>query len=429
MASVVFVFLQAGMFLIVSKHIGVLQLGYYFFSSALIGIALTIVGSSFTYSLIHRDSITAQDYQAVLTLNTLLASGLFTIVIIIGFAGIVFNVHEEIAYICLCLAPLLFFEAYVSVEITGLKRELLFKKVALIEILSSIDYILTVLLFLWLGFDYWSLVLGLLVKYFSSFVFIKILSPGYFRVKFVKISETQDHWDYGKFILGERLLSTLLGSADVLIIGTVLGYANLGVYDVLKRIVLRPVLIIYNGIENVIFPLLSKAKSEKFLFNKVYSAHNFISKYIFIAFFILVYINSKTILTFFPEAYNGFLSEFQFLCIFGAVIIILNPIDILLYSLGRTKEFLYWIMAYFLPLFIISFWAATFGLKELLGASIIFYLILYVISYGLLIKDTIIGFKNYFESLNFSIMLFGSVILITSYLDVYNLPMQMLEIF
>lgn len=415
LSSVIFVALQAILFIIVAKNLSPSSIGLYSLAITIIIIPLSIIENSISQSLIYHTQTNVDDVNAVFTLNAIAA--------LVGsfFLGMVFlffkllAIHSAILGIASVLLICLLLAAYNAVKIALLKKELRYFPLAMIEIISSIIYFIVVLTLIKKGFDFWALVIGMIVKYVvvSVLLFALFFRESWMRIEW-KNTYIKRHWQYGKFILFEKALSATMSYIDILIIASVMGYSTLGIYDVLKRIILRPLVILYNSVEQVFFPLLSKFQNQAKEYISSYKAISLLSKHFFVNFLIIVYLFAPVLIGVLPDVYSRYILELKALIMFGMVVIVVNPIDIILYSQGKTRLFFKWISAYFLPLLLVSYFSASFGLQTMLITLSVFYLILFILAFWILKIRQILPFKLYFGSF-FYVIFCMSFLLIIDY--------------
>ena len=114
------------------------------------------------------------------------------------------------------------------------------------------------------------------------------------------------------------------------------------------------------AIEQVTFPLLSKAAGLPAKFSEAFDG---IMKFNYFFFFILPLIFiAPWILSFFPESYQLETSLFKWLVLLALAIIIHNPVDIVSYSLGRSKDYYNWVWKYGILQIIVMIFAVQLGI-------------------------------------------------------------------
>jgi len=406
-ASVVYILVQAVVFLYLSHHLPASDFGIFTISVSSVLFGINIIENGLPQSLIQTGDPKEADYNAVLFLNFKTAIFYSIILIIIIAAIVLLWAEKPIVYPTVTLMPCLFLAAYNKVQLVGLQKELKFKSIAKVEVISSFVYLLSIVLAFYFHLGVWILIIAFLMKYISVFLLLHFFSyifSGQFSSGQNDIREK--HYNFGKYIQGEKTVTSILAYADVFIVTATLGVDVLGFYDVLKRIVLRPITLLYNGAEQLFYPLFVSSKSDSQSFLENYGNLNKLSVFIFINATCILYLCSPLIINLLPAVYAQYLSTLKLLCVFSAVVVIVNPIDILLYSFGQSKLFFKWILSYTVPLLLVIYFTSVNSLNMMLIGLIVFYIIIYAISYFALIRKTIIPFRSYFSVLAYSFIVY-----------------------
>jgi len=410
MASIIYIFIQSIVFLYLSHHLPIKTFGTFSIAISLLLFCTNIIENGLPQSIIKTENPSKEDYNAVLYLNTKTAFYctivLLTIILIFYFSAI----ERDFIFPLLVLLPCLFLSAYNKVQIIGLQKQLKFKSIALIESISTLVYMISVLLALLLNLKIWILVIPFVIKYISVSCILNILGFNFSdSLTSIQSINKKKHWKFGKYIQAEKFISSLISYADVFIISSVLGVEVLGVYDILKRIVVRPVVLIYNGFEQLFYPLLVQSKSNTTKYLEHYSILNKLSKYIFINLTCIVFIFAPLIIKFLPLSYHIFLPTLRWLCVFASIVVIMNPIDIIMYSQGKSKLFFKWILSYSFPLLLVVYLSSTISLNAMIISQIILYTLLYIISFFALIKKSQISFVSYTSVLVYTSIVYSII--------------------
>lgn len=382
-ASVTLV-LQLVLYYYIAKTVDPEQLGNYFLIAALIFIPAGIIEYSFVSSLIQTKHLDDRDYKAVFDINIKLALFSVSLGLVLAFMmGQFYNKPSLVQYY-LFLMPILFLVSYSSVQNAGLKKALHIRKFSEIELASFIIYVLITFLLLYNGYGVVAIIIGQLVKAIASTVLL-YTRTGYLQLSIkYDMKKSAEHWHYGKYIMGEKSLGIGMSYLDVFLIHHFLGAQVLGIYDLLKRMVLRPLISAYNALEQVVFPMLSKASDEPQEFSKVYNSLLKLSSTFFLALVAVFFVD--TILSFFPVAYQDFTTELRLIICLAISIIIFNPVDIVAYSLDLTKKYFNWIMVYSVLQLVVMVVSLAAGLRPFLISMIIFNLLIYLLSFFVLVN-------------------------------------------
>ncbi|HMU06156.1 MAG TPA: hypothetical protein PJ990_21125, partial [Saprospiraceae bacterium] len=176
---------------------------------------------------------------------------------------------------------------------------------------------------------------------------------------------------------------------------------SLGVYELFKKIIVRPIIIITNAFENMAMPYLVMHKNNTKEYNQFYQSYISFLLLVCFCFFALLVISIPIILHLLPTEYTSYIDTFYLLILYSATILMLNPIDLLLYSIGKSKIFFFWNISYFLPLVFTLYYAAHFGLNHIIFTYCLMYLLLLFLAESFVLnKNHNVLTKGTFLSLN-----------------------------
>ena len=412
LSALVGLLLQIVLYLLIANKVDPTDLGHYFLASLMIFIPVGIIEYSFSSSLIHEEAPQAHNYTAVLFINLKMSLGLLFLgtAIVLGMSWY----YEESSFIhyFLLLTPIVLLMAYSSVENAGLRKNLRMKTFSLIELVSLlISFGVTATLLL-LNWGVLAIIAGKLTKFTCSTAALSRIA-GYLDFSAKPSPEVRKHhWDYGQYILAEKSLTIGLTQIDSFIIHHYLGAEVLGIYDLLKRMIVRPFVIVYVAIEQVVFPLLCRPENKP-NYAKVFNS--FIqTNYVF--FLALLGLPLTTwLMQFFPEPYQEYDHIFQLIILLAISMMVFNPVDIVAYSLDKTKRYFYWILSYSLLQLALMMIALQQGLQTFIMAMIFFNLLTYMISYFVIVdKETKVSFWSWSQLALLGLLVTISFILITN---------------
>jgi len=335
--------LQLVLYFLIANKVDPESLGHYFLASALVFIPAGIIEYSFVSSLIHTEAPDDQDFSAVFRINLKMVA-LF--ILVGGLLAVALASYYSIPILInyyFYLAPLLILMAFTSVQNAGLKKELRMRTYATTELTSLVVSFIVTAAFLLAGYGVIAIILGQLAKYLVGSVLLSVYA-GYIKLSVVPADDIRkNHWDYGQYILAEKTLGVGFSQMDTFLIHHFLGAEVLGIYDLLKRMVLRPLLTVYGAIEQVVFPLLCNTENTT-SYRAVFIS--FIrTNYIFLLTLIGLLLTNY-LLQFFPESYQSYDYVFKLIILLAVSMMIFNPVDIVAYSLDKTKKYFYWILSY-----------------------------------------------------------------------------------
>jgi PST family polysaccharide transporter len=223
-----------------------------------------------------------------------------------------------------------------------LKKEMKFKKLFNINIISTIFYGLITIILAFNGFGVKALVIGYISKNIIttfSIIFFQRWLPD-FRFNF---KEIKDLLDFGVYVFGGSFLNYFNRNLDYLLIGRFLGSEALGYYTLAYKMMLIPVQKIGGVIGNTFLPAFSQIKNNKKSIKKYYlKVLQLISLLTFPMMGGLFIVAPEFILSVYGENWKPVIILIQILSVTGALQSLGTTIGVILFSQGRSDISFKW---------------------------------------------------------------------------------------
>ncbi len=223
-----------------------------------------------------------------------------------------------------------------------LKKEMEFKKLFNINIISTIIYGLITIMLAFNGFGVKALVIG----YISKNIIITILIISFqrwlpdFNFNF---REIKDLLNFGIYAFGSSFLNYFNRNLDYLIIGRFLGSEALGYYTLAYKLMLIPVQKIGGIISNTFLPAFSQIKNNQKSIKKYYlKVLQLISLLTFPMMGGLFIVAPEFILSIYGENWIPVIILIQILSVTGALQSLGTTVGIILFSQGRSDISFKW---------------------------------------------------------------------------------------
>ena len=219
------------------------------------GFADIFMDFGITVAILHKQDMSQNQYSSLYWLNM--------------FAGIIF--YHEIALLKLiplmCLA--IPFSSIGRQQKTLLQKELYFRAIAVVDIISALMGLCAAFYFAYTGWGVYALVFSNLARYTVGniiyfFVGVKIVP---IKLHF-KLSETLSSLKIGGYHTVSQVINYFTGSFDVLIIGKLLGAEGLGIYNLAKDLVTKPSALVAPIASKVATPIFSKMQDDSEQMNR-----------------------------------------------------------------------------------------------------------------------------------------------------------------
>lgn len=404
-ASLISIVFQLLSYYLIANKIPADDFGYFALAFSLIMIGYGIITLSFPTNLIYIDNKN-EDINSVFTLNVFLSIPIGLIILVASI--LIFLVYENhtLCWLIVCMSPVIFFSCFISTYLGFLQSVKKFKQLAVIEAVSHFVFFIFVFTLLSFTTSVFIIALSVIIKHLIQWILLRYLSRK--KATFWGWNNSNKnlskHYHYGKNIVGEKVLSLGISSLDNIIVYVFIGAEKLGIYEMSKKIILRPVILLYDGFEKVVFSHLSSNEKDEKSYKNVTQSLFDINKYLFFNLLFIIYLFKDVLLNLLPQSYALTDIELTGFLLFACIIVLINPLDILSYSQSKTKLFFKWIQMYCIPLTITLCFSSQFGLATMLISASAFYCILYIIGYFFL-KLKSITFRGYISPLIYLVVM------------------------
>jgi PST family polysaccharide transporter/lipopolysaccharide exporter len=144
-----------------------------------------------------------------------------------------------------------------------LQKELRFKTLAIIEIISGVTGAVCTVILAYNNFQELSLIYSQLVFTTLRTSLIIITGKNLFHpIFYCKLREIKEHFHFGIYYLGEGLLGFANGNLENILIGKLIGVKGLGYYTIAYQLAVFPIYRLNPIIMQVTYPIMAKMKEE-----------------------------------------------------------------------------------------------------------------------------------------------------------------------
>lgn len=276
------------------------------------------------------------------------------------------GVGGGLALLCFWAAPLaaaffgapelqsVFQWAALSLAISGLgqlPRALLYKHMEFRELslaasVAAVASFATVVILAVMGWGVEALVAGLLSSTLAGTVLIIWMGRTLFSLSIKPdFSFLRSHLRFGAFQAAESLMTTFSTQFDTLIIGRLLGAEALGLYDIIKRLLERPMRLINPIVTRVLTPVLAEANADRGQMRRLYLQQlRYLSSTNFPIYVFLALAAGPVIELLLSSQYATAesLLLFPLFCVYFMIYTVQNPIGTLIIASGQVhRSFVY----------------------------------------------------------------------------------------
>lgn len=224
-------------------------------------------------AIIQNHELTEEDESSIFWFN--FALGLTIMLILMTASSLIADFYEEpqLFYLTLCIAPVYFFSALSTVQVSLYEKSLEFKVSALRRLVATVIAGIIAITMALSGFGVWSLVAQILSQAIFGSILIWLAIP--WRPKLIfRLSAIRKIWEYSYNLFFKSSLNYFTKNIDNLLIGKVIGSATLGLYSKSFNIILIPQTNIVQIVQRVLFPALSSLQNDREAMKRLYFQAN-----------------------------------------------------------------------------------------------------------------------------------------------------------
>jgi O-antigen/teichoic acid export membrane protein len=274
-ASAVTMVLGFGRSVLMARLLAPEDFGVVAFALAFLNFTIPFRDFGLDQALIHRqpDEVTQlDDILAVHFSLRLLLTGLFILLLLAATPVLRFFYPQKpmLVPVLLLLSIGAVVRALGATPTAYLQKEMQFKELALLQLVTSLSMTIIGPLMAWQGFGVWAIVgeqiSGITVATLVVWFFIRPWHP---RLEFSK-PHVKWYLNYGKFVFVTHSLGRTLEEFDDFWVGTSLGSLALGYYSKSYEFALYPRRIISDPLTRVVLPLFAKLQDNRLQLSKAY---------------------------------------------------------------------------------------------------------------------------------------------------------------
>ena len=305
-------------------------------------LAMTIVEGGFASALIQKQDITKKDESTMFIWNIIISVLLYVILYFTSPLISDFYHIDRLCHILRIQGILLLVNSLGVVPITLLRKRLLFKKIAIINITSALLSVVISIYMAANGMGIWSLVWQQTLLYFFATLLSWYFCKWYPTLTF-SISSLKKMFGYGSFLLLSNLLNSFCDNLQGIIIGKKFSASSMGFYSQAKKIEEVPTVSIAQVVTQVTFPIFAKIQDDKLKLHSSVRKYFKYMNYVNIPLMCLLILIAKPLFVIiFTEKWINSVSYFQILCVAG----IINCGQSINYqvvaSVGKSQQIFIW---------------------------------------------------------------------------------------
>jgi teichuronic acid exporter len=247
--------------LYINKILNPADFGAFSIVMIFIAISQTIVDSGFSSALIQRKNVDEKDYNSVFYLNIFIGVLMFLVFFFSSNFIAKFYNYKDLSILIKFLSFNFLINSFSLVHYAKLNRDLMFKTLTKINIISVIISCIVALILVYLGYGVWALAIQIIIKSViaSGYVwFINLWKP---KLIFC-FNSIKNLFSYGSKLMFSSIIDTIFANIYANIFGKIFSMKETGLYAQANKIELFPNLLISGIINSVFLPSLKSIQDE-----------------------------------------------------------------------------------------------------------------------------------------------------------------------
>lgn len=371
-SSVILALLQILQLVILARLLDPSVFGLMAITSVVIGFAQAFLDMGISNAIIHKQEVSHTQLSTLYWLNILSGVVLFIIVSLCAPLVALFYQEAELTNIIILVAMTFLIQPFGQQFVVLWQKELRFNDIAKVDVITKLLSLLVSVIFAYYNYGVYALVYGVLAgTLLQTLVFVY---KGFreYTISFVfQLSDVREFLNFGLYQMAEKTLNYFNSQIDTLLIGKLLGVETLGVYNIAKQIIMKPIQIINPIVSKVSFPVMAKIQHDTNKLKEIYlKTINLLSSTNFPIYLFMLMTAPQLVALIFGEKWIDAVIIVQILSIYGACRSTMNPIGSLLLAKGRADWGFYWNLGLFFYIPIVIYVASQWGIETLSWAMV-----------------------------------------------------------
>ena len=309
-----------------------------------IGFAQAFTDMGLSNAIIQRQDVPEIHLSSFFWINVLTGFGLFICTLLIRPLAAIYFKEATLSNYLIFAAFIFLITPVGQIFSTLLRKELMFKTLAKIEILGTVAFSVSSIGLALAKFGVLSLIFGQLIRSLCTvFILFLIFRRIWLPRLHLSIKEIKSYISFGAFQMGERTVDYLRDNIDYIIIGRFLGPEALGFYTLAYQLITFPLSKINPIITRVAFPAFSRIQDDNSRMRSGYcKVINYISMLSFPMLVGMLVVAPEFIRLLYGAKWDPSVIVVQLFCLAGISWSLGNPIGSVLLAKGRADIGFYW---------------------------------------------------------------------------------------
>lgn len=305
-------------------------------------VSKTFLDGGFASALIQKKMPTQTDYSTVFFWNLGLSIILYLILFFAApFIADFYNM-PILAKVLRVQALILILSAFTIVQYSQLKKQFKFKKLAIIQMFSSVTALIITVVCAYIGMGVWALVIHYLLISLIPSVCYWLTNRWYPSLVF-STKSFNELFSFGVYMMLTQFFNTLCQNIQGLLIGRMYSASTMGYYSKAKTAEGVASTAISVSLMQVTYPLYSECQDDRVrLINVIKKIATSIAYITFPMMFLLILVAKPLIILLYSERWSDSVPYFQLLCLMGLATCLQGVNSQAIAAVGRSKQMFVW---------------------------------------------------------------------------------------
>lgn len=261
-SSIIKVVLQFVQLIILSRLLSAEDFGLMAIVMVVVGFSQMFIDMGISNAIIYKQDVSKNQLNSLYWLSIII--GFVTFIIINASATLIASLYnnEKLENLLYLISVTFIVIPFGQQFMVLMQKKLFFYNIAIIEIISRFLSFVTTVVLAFNDYEVYSLVYGTLVYSVISTLLFVFKGLSFYSPKLhISFSEIKEFMSFGFFQLGEKIAIYFSNEFDTILIGYLFGANDLGVFNIAKRVVSYPMILINPIINKVSFPIFAKSNS------------------------------------------------------------------------------------------------------------------------------------------------------------------------
>jgi O-antigen/teichoic acid export membrane protein len=323
----------------------------------IIGFSQAFMDMGISNAIIYKLDNTREQLSTLYWVNVL--AGCVIFIVLVGLSPLIAKYYNEPKLIKLIVLVAFTFivQPFGQQFMILWQKEMRFDDIAKIDIVTKTVSLLVSSVLAINGYGVYALVYSRIFAVVCQTALFMFKGLKEYRPLFIfKINIVYEYLNFGLYQMGDKTINYINSQLDTIIIGKLLGFEALGIYNIAKQLILRPAQLINPIITKVAFPAMSKIQDDSLRLKNIYlKSINYLSSVSF-PIYTFMFIMAPAIVTImFGDSWMDAVPIVRILSIYGAIRATGNPIGSLLLAKGKASWGFWWNLGlmFYIPIGII----------------------------------------------------------------------------